>query len=86
MIMEGPPHPLPVPGSPFKAKDAYAAKSSPLRGSRMSGIITLAVLAILCVFCIRWVTKRLRLPTPAGNAIIVVFVLVVLAMWGRHLR
>ncbi|MGI8330196.1 hypothetical protein ACRYCC_09525 [Actinomadura scrupuli] len=52
----------------------------------MSGIITLAVLAILCVFCIRWVTTRLRLPTPAAYGIIVVFVLVVLALWGQHLR
>jgi hypothetical protein len=52
----------------------------------MSGIITLAVLAILCVFCIRWVTGRLRVPTPAANAIVVVFVLVVLALWGQHLR
>ena len=33
----------------------------------MSGIITLAVLAILCVFCVRWITGRLRIPTPAGT-------------------
>jgi hypothetical protein len=52
----------------------------------MSGITTLALLSILCIFCVRWLARRLRLPTPAANAVAVVFVLVVLALWGRQLR
>jgi membrane-anchored protein YejM (alkaline phosphatase superfamily) len=51
-----------------------------------SGFTRLAVLTVLCVVFIRWVTKRLRLPTPASYGIAVVFVLVVLTLYGRHLH
>lgn len=52
----------------------------------MSGITTLALLTILAIVVVRWLTRRLRLPTPAAFGIAVVFVLVVLAMWGQHFR
>jgi fructose-specific phosphotransferase system IIC component len=50
-----------------------------------SGLITLIVLAILCAYCIRWVSQRMRLPAPAYLTVILVFVLVVAALYGRTL-
>ncbi|HXA62734.1 MAG TPA: hypothetical protein VNW94_26600 [Streptosporangiaceae bacterium] len=52
----------------------------------MSGITELALLAILCVVVVQWVARRLRLPLPGRFAISLVFVLVVLALWGQTLR
>jgi uncharacterized membrane protein (DUF4010 family) len=51
----------------------------------VSGIITLVVLALLCAFCLRWVSRRVRLPMPTYVAVFIVFVLVVLALYGRTL-
>ncbi|MCW2902494.1 MAG: hypothetical protein JWO67_4759 [Streptosporangiaceae bacterium] len=52
----------------------------------MTGIITLIVLALLCAYCLRWASQRMRLPVPAYMAVIIVFVLVVLALYGQTLR
>ncbi|MBW8485748.1 hypothetical protein [Actinomadura parmotrematis] len=52
----------------------------------MEGIIALVVVALLAAFCIRWAMIRMHLNPPARNAILVVFVLVVLALWGQHLN
>jgi hypothetical protein len=49
----------------------------------MSGIITLVLLAFLCGFGLRWIGRRLRVPAPTYVAVFVVFVLTVLALWGR---
>jgi uncharacterized membrane protein AbrB (regulator of aidB expression) len=51
----------------------------------MSGIITLVLLAFLCAVGLRWLSRRLRLPAPTFVAVFVVFMLVVLALWGRTL-
>jgi predicted PurR-regulated permease PerM len=52
----------------------------------MSGIITLGLLAFLCAICLRWLSRRLRLPAPTYVAVFVVFVLVVLALWGQAME
>jgi uncharacterized membrane protein (DUF4010 family) len=49
----------------------------------MTGVITLMVLALLCAFCIRWVSQRTRMPVPTRAAVVIVFVLVVLALYGQ---
>jgi predicted PurR-regulated permease PerM len=51
----------------------------------MSGIVTLVLLAFLCAICLRWLSRRLRLPAPTYVAVFVVFTLVVLALWGQNL-
>jgi hypothetical protein len=48
-------------------------------------LIALLVVAILCAYCIRWVSVRLRIPVPAYLTVIFVFVLVVAALYGRTL-
>jgi uncharacterized membrane protein (DUF4010 family) len=50
----------------------------------MSGIVTLALLAFLCAFGLRWLSRRLRLGMPTYFAVFVVFALVVLALWGQN--
>jgi uncharacterized membrane protein (DUF4010 family) len=52
----------------------------------MSGIITLVVLALLCGYGLRWIGRRTRLPAPTYVAVFIVFVLVVLALYGRTLE
>ncbi|WP_344823792.1 hypothetical protein [Actinocorallia longicatena] len=52
----------------------------------MDGIVMLVLLAILCAFVVQKVTGWLRLSTPARGAIMIVFVLVVLALWGQSLK
>jgi uncharacterized membrane protein (DUF4010 family) len=49
----------------------------------MSGIVTLALLALLCAFGVRWLGRRLRLGVPTYFAVFVVFTLAVLAWWGQ---
>ena len=51
----------------------------------MRGLITLVVLALLCAYCLRWVSRRTRLPAPTYVAVFIVFALVVLALYGRTL-
>ncbi|WP_460364925.1 hypothetical protein [Actinocorallia lasiicapitis] len=43
------------------------------------------LLAILCVVIVGKVTGWMRLSTPARSATMIVFVLVVLALWGQSL-
>ncbi|WP_165950507.1 MULTISPECIES: hypothetical protein [unclassified Actinomadura] len=52
----------------------------------MEGILGLVVVSLLAAFCVRWAAVRLRLPMPTRVAVITVFVLVVLAMYGQHLN
>jgi hypothetical protein len=52
----------------------------------MDGILALVVVALLGAFAIRWAAAKTRLPVPARGAVMVVFVLVVLALWGQSLR
>jgi hypothetical protein len=52
----------------------------------MEGILALGVMALLCAFCVRWAAARLRLSSPTRMAVIVVFVLVALALYGQHLN
>ncbi len=52
----------------------------------MTGFIMLGVVTILAIFCVRWVARKLRLPTPAAYGIAVVFVLVVLTFWAEHFK
>ncbi|GLW63858.1 hypothetical protein Arub01_21020 [Actinomadura rubrobrunea] len=52
----------------------------------MEGILALGVTALLCAFCVRWAAAKLRLTVPTRTAVIVVFVLAVLALYGRTLR
>jgi hypothetical protein len=51
--------------------------------SRMSGIVELVLLALLAAFVIRWVALRFRIPAPTVSAVVIVFVLTVLALWGQ---
>jgi hypothetical protein len=51
----------------------------------MSGIVTLVLLAFLCAIGLRWFSRRMRLPAPTYVAVFVVFMLVVLALWGQTL-
>ncbi|MBD2896092.1 hypothetical protein amrb99_50340 [Actinomadura sp. RB99] len=50
------------------------------------GLLSLAVVALLAAFCVRWVAVKLRMPMPTRAAVIIVFVLVVGALYGEHLR
>ncbi|ROO91290.1 hypothetical protein EDD29_9043 [Actinocorallia herbida] len=52
----------------------------------MDGIVTLVLLAILATFCIRWAAVKLRLPAPMASSVAIVFVLVVLGLWGETLK
>ena len=52
----------------------------------MTGFIMLGVVTILAIFCVRWVARKLRLPTPAAYGIAVVFILVVLTFWAEHFK
>ena len=52
----------------------------------MDGIVTLALLAVLAAFCVRWVAVRLRLPVPLASSVAIVFVLGVLGLWGDALN
>ncbi|WP_199487436.1 hypothetical protein [Actinomadura spongiicola] len=52
----------------------------------MEGILALVVVSLLAAFCVRWAAVRLRLPMPTRVAVITVFVLVVLTMYGNYLR
>ncbi|GAA4366059.1 hypothetical protein AB0C69_07675 [Actinomadura sp. NPDC048032] len=52
----------------------------------MEGILTLIVASLLAAFCVRWAAGRLRLNLPTRAAVIIVFVIVVLALYGEHLR
>jgi hypothetical protein len=51
--------------------------------SGMSGIVELVLLALLCAFVVRWVATKTRLPAPTVSAVVIVFVLTVLALWGQ---
>ncbi|MES9543105.1 hypothetical protein AB0C21_25250 [Spirillospora sp. NPDC049024] len=50
------------------------------------GILALIVVSLLAAFCVRWAAMRLRLPMPGRMAVIIVFVIVVLTLYGEHLR
>ncbi|MFC6882790.1 MULTISPECIES: hypothetical protein [Actinomadura] len=52
----------------------------------MEGILALCVMALLAAFCIRWAAVRMRMQAPTRAAVIIVFVLVVLALWGQSMR
>jgi predicted PurR-regulated permease PerM len=52
----------------------------------MEGILALIVVALLGSFCVRWAASRMRLPIPARASVLIVFVLVVLALWGQSLE
>jgi uncharacterized membrane protein (DUF4010 family) len=52
----------------------------------MSGFVTLVVLALLCAYALRWVSRRTRLPIPTYTAVFIVFALVALALYGRTLN
>lgn len=51
----------------------------------MEGILGLVVVSLLAAFCVRWAAVRLRLPMPTRLSVIIVFVLVVLTLYGQHL-
>ncbi len=53
----------------------------------MSGIISLAVVALLCAFCVSWVGRRLGFPIARSTlgATAVVVVIVILMLWGQSL-
>lgn len=53
----------------------------------MTGIISLAVTAALCAFCVSWVGRRIGLPVTRSTIVttMVVFVIVALALWGQSL-
>ncbi|MFC4056352.1 MULTISPECIES: hypothetical protein [Actinomadura] len=50
------------------------------------GMIGLVVVALLATFCVRWAAVRLRLPMPTRSAVLIVFVLVAMTMFGNHMR
>ncbi|GLZ14467.1 hypothetical protein Acsp04_47020 [Actinomadura sp. NBRC 104425] len=52
----------------------------------MEGILALTVTALLCAYCVRWVAGKLRLTVPTRMAVIIVFVIAVLALYGQTLR
>ncbi|WP_165488361.1 hypothetical protein [Actinomadura formosensis] len=52
----------------------------------MEDILALVVVSLLAAFCVRWAAVRLRVPMPTRAAVITVFVLVVFAMYGQHLK
>jgi uncharacterized membrane protein (DUF4010 family) len=49
----------------------------------MTGIITLALLAFLCAYVLRRLARRMKIRVPTYFAVVVVFALVVLALWGQ---
>lgn len=52
-----------------------------------SGLITLTLLAFLCAFGLRWIARRTRIrAVPTITATVIVFVLVVAALYGQHLN
>jgi hypothetical protein len=50
----------------------------------MSGIITMGLLALLCAVGLRWLARKFRVRMPTYFAVLVVFALVVLALWGQN--
>ena len=52
----------------------------------MEGILALVVVSLLAMYCVRWAAVRMRLPAPTRMAVVIVFVLVVLTLYGEHLR
>ncbi|WP_018656043.1 hypothetical protein [Actinomadura flavalba] len=52
----------------------------------MEGLLSLAVVAVLAAFAVRWAAGKLRLPVPGKSAVIIIFVLVALAMWGQDIN
>jgi predicted PurR-regulated permease PerM len=52
----------------------------------MEGILALIVVSLLAAFCVRWTAARLRLTMPTRAAVMIVFVIVVLTLYGEHLR
>ncbi|WUH97950.1 hypothetical protein OHR68_31240 [Spirillospora sp. NBC_00431] len=52
----------------------------------MEGILALVVVSLLAMYCVRWAAVRLRLPMPTRMAVLTVFVLVVLTLYGDQLR
>lgn len=52
----------------------------------MDGIVTLVLLALLAAFVLRWTARKMHIPAPTTAAVAVVFVLVVLALWGQSLE
>ncbi|WP_169514697.1 hypothetical protein [Actinomadura atramentaria] len=52
----------------------------------MEGYSALIVMALLCAFCVRWAAVKLRLPAPTRSAVMVVFALVALTLFGKHLN
>jgi hypothetical protein len=52
----------------------------------MPGLIELALVTILALVCVRWVARRLGMPTPAAYGFSVVFVLVALTLWAEHVK
>ncbi|WP_169744402.1 hypothetical protein [Spirillospora albida] len=52
----------------------------------MEGILALGVVSLLAAFCVRWAATRMRLAAPTRVAVITVFVLVVLALYGQSLE
>ncbi|WP_176611447.1 hypothetical protein [Actinomadura sp. WMMB 499] len=51
----------------------------------MEGIAALVVTALLVSFAIRWAAVKMRLPMPTRIAVITVFVLVALTLYGSQL-
>ncbi|WP_199486364.1 hypothetical protein [Actinomadura logoneensis] len=51
----------------------------------MQALLALIVTGLLVAFCVRWVAGRLRLGAPTRMAVIVIFMLVALALYGHQL-
>ncbi|MEV5575640.1 hypothetical protein AB0L06_36855 [Spirillospora sp. NPDC052269] len=51
----------------------------------MQALLALIVTGLLVAFCVRWVAARLKLGSPTRMAVIVVFALVALALFGHQL-
>ncbi|SEG92306.1 hypothetical protein SAMN04489712_13311 [Thermomonospora echinospora] len=51
----------------------------------MTGMILLIFLALMCAYILRYIAGRLRWSVPAYGGIIIVFMIVVLAVWGQSL-
>jgi hypothetical protein len=51
----------------------------------MTGMILLVFLALMCAYILRFVAGRLRWSVPGYSGIIIVFMIVVLAVWGQSL-
>lgn len=54
----------------------------------MSGLVTLALLAILCAYLVPRALRRIGMTLSKNNTIglVVVFVIVVLMLWGQSLQ